>query len=210
MGSTRLLEVSGLGKSFSGISVLHEVSFGVDPGEAVAIVGPNGAGKSTLLHCLTGNDVPDEGTILLGGVVLDEASASTRAAMACLLDDIDFFPELSVVEHLRLYAWAHGTDRADLVVDDLIDELRLATVRDQLPATLSSGQRHRLGLASCLVRPRKLLALDEPEQRLDVSGRMWLSTRLNQEKRSGTGIVFATHSSKLVDEVADTIVEIDG
>jgi ABC-2 type transport system ATP-binding protein len=75
---------------------------------------------------------------------------------------------------------------------------------------LSSGQRHRLGLASCLVRPRRLIVLDEPEARLDRDGRAWLSDRLNHEKSLGVGIVFATHSQELTDQVADGIVEFDG
>jgi energy-coupling factor transporter ATP-binding protein EcfA2 len=66
----------------------------------------------------------------------------------------------------------------DDVVAGAIGDLRLDRVADQLPATLSSGERRRLALASCLVRPRRLLILDEPEQRLDPTGRSWQIERL--------------------------------
>ncbi|MEK8105839.1 ATP-binding cassette domain-containing protein [Micromonospora sp. M12] len=65
----------------------------------------------------------------------------------------------------------------------MLAELGLEPARDQLPVTLSSGQRRRLALASCFVRPRRVLILDEPEQRLDVRGRQWLAERLLRNGR---------------------------
>lgn len=174
----------------------------------MAIVGGNGAGKSTLLWCVVGSDSLDEGVIQLGGVELDESRAATRAAMASLLDDVDFFPDLSVAEHLQLLAWLHGTERAESVVESVVDDLGLRRIRDQLPPTLSSGQRHRLGLASCFVRPFDLLVLDELEQRLDAVGRDWLRGRLLAETSRGRGIVFASHDEALVAAVADRVVEV--
>ncbi len=131
-----------------------------------------------------------------------------RSSIAALLDDLDFFPDLSVLEHLLLYAWSHGQPSAEEVVENIIDELELTSAKEQLPATLSSGQKHRLGLASCLVRPRDMILLDEPEQRLDRVGRLWLARRLESERRSGVAVVMATHDPALVDKVADRVLEI--
>jgi ABC-type sugar transport system ATPase subunit len=97
MRDHRLLEVRALAKSFFGTVVLREVDFCVDIGEAVAIVGPNGAGKSTLLRCIVGAEVADAGTVRCEGVELEESDPAVRAAIATLLDDMDFFPDLSVV-----------------------------------------------------------------------------------------------------------------
>jgi energy-coupling factor transporter ATP-binding protein EcfA2 len=92
----------------------------------------------------------------------------------------------------------------------VLDELGLTALRDRLPATLSTGQRHRLGLASCLVRPRRLLVLDEPEQRLDRAGLDRLVDRLAAEKAAGTAVLLASHSDEVVDAVADAVVELSG
>lgn len=92
----------------------------------------------------------------------------------------------------------------------MLAELGLEPARDQLPATLSSGQRRRLALASCFVRPRRLLVLDEPEQRLDVRGRAWLAQRLLREKATGTAVLMASHDTELIDAVADRRIEIGG
>ncbi len=195
-------------KSYGDVSIFTDLTFSVEPGEAIALVGRNGAGKSTLLKCVVGAESLDGGQVEIGGIPLDESSAAVRSAMATLLDDVDYFPDISVVEHLRLLAWLHRADNPDETVDDLIAELGLAPVRDQLPPTLSSGQRHRLGLALCFVRPRELLVLDEPEQRLDVDGRRWLGERLMSEKAQGGAVLLASHDADLVRAIADRIIEV--
>lgn len=203
-----LLRVSGLCKAYFDVPVLKDVGFVVRAGEAVAVAGPNGSGKTTLLKCVAGTEDVDEGSVELDGRPLRESDPDVRAAMACLLDDVDYFPDLSVVDHLNLYAWAHGTADPSETVGALLDELDLSGAADRLPATLSSGQRHRLGLASCLVRPRRLLLLDEPEQRLDAGGRAWLASRLAEEKAAGVAILFSSHDRELIDATADRTVEI--
>jgi ABC-type multidrug transport system ATPase subunit len=125
------------------------------------------------------------------------------------MDDIDFFPDLSVVEHLDLFARAHGVPDAEAVVDAVLHEVALVPQSAQLPGTLSSGQRRRLALASAFVRPRRLLVLDEPEARLDEAGLEWLVERLLHEKADGLGILLASHHPALVDAVADRVLNLD-
>ncbi len=201
-----MLTVRGLTRSFGKLSVLDDVTFTVAPGQLAVVLGPNGAGKTTLLRCVVGADRADGGEVLLDGRRLDETDPWMRSVVAAALDDIDFFPDLSVAEHLELLAYAHGGSAQP--VDAVLSELGLDPARDQLPATLSSGQRRRLALASCFVRPRRLLVLDEPEQRLDVRGRAWLTDRLRQEKAAGTAVLMASHDPDLIDAVADVRIEI--
>lgn len=198
----------GLARSFGDHRVLANLDLEVRAGTAAVLVGPNGAGKSTALRCITGADQPDGGTIEVLGEPLDERSATVRAAMAVVMDDLDFFPDLTVVEHLDLFARAHRTPDADDVVDGVLEEVGLIAQSGQLPASLSSGQRRRLALASAFVRPRRLLVLDEPEQRLDQEGLTWLTERLRAEKAAGLAVVLASHSPALVDAVADDVVSL--
>jgi ABC-2 type transport system ATP-binding protein len=201
-----VLTVRGLTRRFGPLVVLDGVSLSVPPGRILVVTGPNGAGKTTLLRCIVGADRPDGGEVLLQGHPFDETDATVRAAVAAALDDMDFFPDLSVLEHLGMLAFAHGGDGT--AVPDVMAELGLDSVGDQLPATLSSGQRRRLALASCFVRPRRLMVLDEPEQRLDVRGRSWLAERLLREKAQGTAVLMASHDPGLYEAVADDRVEI--
>ena len=200
------LTVRNLTRRFGPHVVLQAVDFSVAAGSSVVVVGPNGAGKTTLLRCVVGADRPDTGEVLLDGRPMAEPDPAVRAAVAAALDDIDFFPDLSVVEHLELLAFAHGADGAG--VPEVVAELGLEPARDQLPVTLSTGQRRRLALASCFVRPRRLLILDEPEQRLDLRGRAWLTDRLLREKRAGTAVLIASHDPDLAAALGDGRIEL--
>jgi heme ABC exporter ATP-binding subunit CcmA len=204
-----ILTIRGLRRSFGDLVVLQDVELSLAAGQVCAVVGPNGSGKTTLLRCVAGTLHPDAGKVLLLGRALEESDPRTRAAIASVLDDVDFFPDLSVAEHLELMAWAHGTPDAPAVVEETVTALGLDTARDQLPPSLSSGQRRRLALASCFVRPRRLLVLDEPEQRLDTDGRAWLAARLLAEKRRGAAVLMASHDPDLVDAVADLRLAVD-
>jgi heme ABC exporter ATP-binding subunit CcmA len=209
-GAQPLLRVSALRRRFGEHEVLHGLSFEVRPGEAVAVVGPNGSGKSTLLQCVMGIQRPDTGSVTLHGRPLVESDPAVRAEIAAVDDSVDFFPDLSAAEHLGLLAAVHDVPEADAVVGALLDEVGLTDQRNQLPGTLSSGQRRRLALASGFVRPRSLLLLDEPEQRLDGQGIDWLIGRLLDEKANGGAVLFASHHPGLIDAVADERLEPGG
>ncbi len=205
----KVLQVSGLSHAFGEHRVLDGVDLVLRAGEAVAVVGPNGAGKTTFLRCVTGLLPRDAGEVSLLGEPLDETSAFVRRSMACVLDDIDFFPDLSVVEHLDLLARAHGIADIEAAVDEVLDELGIVHVSGNLPSALSSGQKRRLALASALVRPRRLLVLDEPEQRLDVEGVEWLGKRLLREKAQGGSILMVSHDPDLVALVCDRVLTLE-
>lgn len=205
---TAVLQVSGLTKSFGPVRIVNNVDLDVRAGECVILTGRNGAGKSTLLRCIIGAERPDSGRVTVNGSEMSEIDPDIRRAVATVIDDLDFFPDLSVVEHLDLLARAHGITEPEAIVDEILEEVQLVPQSGQLPGTLSSGQRRRLALATAFVRPRQLLILDEPEQRLDVEGIDWLAKRLKEEMGKGLAILMATHEPKLVNEVATRVVSI--
>ena len=203
-----VLKVAGMSKSFGPVVIVENFNLEVREGEAIALTGRNGAGKSTILRCIVGADQPDEGTVEVDGNRMSETNPEVRRAVATVIDDLDFFPDLSVVEHLDLLARAHGIADAEQAVDEVLHEVQLVPQSGQLPGTLSSGQRRRLALATAFIRPRRMLVLDEPEQRLDVEGVEWLAARLAAERNRGLAIVMASHEPKLVQSVATRIVRI--
>ena len=203
-----VLKVSGLTKAFGPVVIVDGFNLEGAAGEAVALTGRNGAGKSTVLRCLIGADRPDEGRIEVNGITVSETNPEIRRNVATVIDDLDFFPDLSVVEHLDLLARAHGVADPEAAVDAVLDEVQLVPQSGQLPGTLSSGQRRRLALATAFVRPRTLLVLDEPEQRLDTEGVAWLAQRLVAERQQGLAIVMASHEPMLVEKVATRVVRL--
>ena len=196
-----VLKAEGLKKAYGPVTIVEGFNLQVREGEAVALVGRNGAGKSTVLRCLVGADRPDEGTVTICGNRMSETNPQIRRDLATVIDDLDFFPDLAVVEHLDLLARAHGIDHPDDLVDDVLEEVQLVQQAGQRPATLSSGQRRRLALATAFVRPRRVLVLDEPEQRLDVEGVEWLGRRLKEDMRDGLAVVLASHEPSLVEAI---------
>lgn len=205
-----VLKVTHLTKSYGDNTIVDNFNLVVHEGEAIALTGRNGAGKSTVLRCIIGADRPTEGSVEVCGVRMSETNPDIRRNVATVIDDLDFFPDLSVVEHLDLLARAHGLPDPDATVDEVLKEVQLVPQAGQLPGTLSSGQRRRLALATAFVRPRKLLVLDEPEQRLDVEGIEWLGRRLRKDLDEGLAVVMASHEPSLVEALDARIVELGG
>ncbi len=204
----QILKVEKLKKAYGPVTIVEGFDLTVHAGEAVALTGRNGAGKSTVLRCIVGADRPDEGSITVCGVRMTETNPEIRRTVATVIDDLDFFPDLSVVEHLDLLARAHGIHEPDELVDEVLGEVQLVPQASQLPSTLSSGQRRRLALATAFVRPRRLLVLDEPEQRLDVEGVAWLGRRLKADLADGLAIVLASHEPSLLEAIGAREVQL--
>ena len=200
-----ILKVTGLRRAFGPNTIFDKFNLEVRTGEAIALTGRNGAGKSTLLRCLVGADRPDDGDVQVCGNPMAETSPEIRRDVATVIDDLDFFPDLSVVEHLDLLARAHGIADPDELVDEVLEEVQLVPQSGQLPGTLSSGQRRRLALATAFVRPRKLLILDEPFEAVDpVSGEVIRSILRNYARAGGT-VVMSSHVMELVESLCDEL-----
>jgi ABC-2 type transport system ATP-binding protein len=207
-----LLILTQISRSYGPLQALKPVDLAVDSGQCVALLGVNGSGKSTLLRIAAGRDSPTTGQVRYGGSPLREDALAARTEIAMAGDASSTYPDLTVREHLLLVAIAHGAgSRADGLVDSALTECRLAAHGDALPGSLSSGQRQALQLAAVLVRPRRLLILDEPEQRLDPAARRWLAAVLAREKSQGAAVLLATHHVELAEAVADlAVVLLDG
>jgi ABC-2 type transport system ATP-binding protein len=202
-----LLSLTGVSRSFGDRLALCPLDLAVAAGSCVAVLGVNGSGKSTLLRIAAGRDTATTGRVSYGGRVLAEDDPVVRTEIAVIGDLASAYPDLTVREHLQLVAVAHGaSDRGEALVDHALTECRLADHGDARPGSLSSGQRQALQLAAVLVRPRRLLVLDEPEQRLDPAARRWLAGLLRAEKQTGTAVLVATHHAELAASVADHVV----
>lgn len=194
---------------YGGAPVCAPVTFTLQPGRALALVGSNGSGKSTVLRAIIGLLEPAGGKLTVLGAAVDERTVEFRSAVSSVLDDDAYFPSLSVAEHLYLVARGHGVLDAWDRVDELLEEFGLVDHATALPVSLSSGQRRRLLLAAGFARPRSLLVLDEPEQRLDRRMLSALTDRLVAEKAAGGSVLMASHDPELVRAVADRALHLD-
>jgi len=207
-----LLRLTGVSRDYGDRVALSPIDLSVAPGQCVAVLGVNGSGKSTLLRIAAGRDQPSSGQVRYAGRPMTEDDLVARTGIAVVGDLASAYPDLTVREHLQLVAVAHGAGAtAPAQVGRALRECRLDDHGDALPGSLSSGQLQALQLATVLVRPRRLLVLDEPEQRLDPAARRWLAGLLADEKTAGAALLLATHHTELAAAVADhAIVLSDG
>jgi ABC-2 type transport system ATP-binding protein len=201
-----LLALKQVSRHYGGRVALRPVDLDLAAGECVALVGHNGSGKSTLLRLAAGRDTPTSGSVRLDGVPMDENDPRVRARVAVVGDISACYPDLTVREHLALVAVAHGVDQPLHWVDRSLADRGLAEHAEALPDSLSSGQLQSLLLACALVRPRDLLILDEPEQRLDPGARQRLADLLTAELADGVAVLLATHHPDLAMSVADRVL----
>ncbi|MFI6449510.1 ABC transporter ATP-binding protein [Kitasatospora sp. NPDC050543] len=204
-----LLQLTGVSRTYGERQVLHPVSLALAAGECVALLGHNGSGKSTLLRIAAGRELPTTGTVHFDGLPMDEADPRIRARVAVVGDTVACYPDLTVREHLQLVAVAHGVADARNWIEHVLTERNLTERADALPSALSSGQMQSLLLACAMVRPRDLLLLDEPEQRLDPDARRQLAELLKAELADGVAVLLVTHHTDLALEVADRVVVLE-
>lgn len=230
--SASALVAGDLAKSYGARLVFDGVSVTAAPGHRIGLVGDNGVGKSTLLRVLAGVEEPDAGEITrpddVGflhqelpfefgstvGDVLEDALAPLRAAeyelagMAeALARDPDDADLLAAYGQCLEWAQVHEVWDADHRAERALDGLGLGTVsRERVLATLSGGQRSRLGLATLLLRQPRALLLDEPTNHLDDAALSFLQRHL-----SGLPgvVVLASHDRVFLDAVCTDIVDLD-
>jgi ABC-type multidrug transport system ATPase subunit len=202
-----LLTVSGVSRRYGDRVALQPLDLTLAAGQCVAVLGANGSGKSTLLRIAAGRDTPSSGRVSYAGRVLSEDDPVVRTEIAVVGDLVSAYPDLTVREHLQLVAVAHGEGHlAAGLVDRALVECRLDDHGGALPGSLSSGQLQALQLATVLVRPLRLMVLDEPEQRLDPAARRWLGGLHRTEKEAGAALLMATHHTELAAAVADHVI----
>jgi general nucleoside transport system ATP-binding protein len=207
----RIVETVGLRKRFGSTLALDGVDFACDKGEIHALLGENGAGKSTLVHLLAGLHRPDAGEIRLDGVSRHWRSVENArtAGVALVHQHFMLVPSLTVAENLAL---AQG--RLGLVTPArLREEARsLASARrlelgdpDRLISDLAVGEQQRVEILKALLRPTRLLILDEPTAVLTPEEVESLFALLREIARQGSAIVIVTHKLREATSLADRV-----
>ncbi|HEV7882484.1 MAG TPA: ABC transporter ATP-binding protein [Solirubrobacteraceae bacterium] len=209
------LAVNGLCKRYGRLEALIGFDIALAAGDCVALTGPNGSGKTTALGAIAGLLTPTAGTVSVAGHPMHEepAAIEARRRLAFVPDQPLLYDDLTVANHLRLVAQAHGVDRDGLEghIATLLDRLALAHRSDFLPHELSRGMRQKAQLACALIRPFDVLVLDEPVAGLDVAAVETLAAILEEQRARGAAVLFSTHEPQFAARVADrTVVLRDG
>jgi putative ABC transport system ATP-binding protein len=183
------------------VRALVDVDFEVVRGEFVSLAGPSGSGKSTLLNVIGGLDRPDEGTVEVDGVLLNELSESELSdmrleKMGFVFQAYNLIPVLSALENVEFTMQLQGVSAAERHSRSaaMLEELGLTGMADRRPGEMSGGQQQRVAVARAVVTHPVLLLADEPSANLDsktTEELLKLLQRLNENH--GVTIVTATH-----------------
>ena len=197
------IEVRDLTKTFGRVAAVRGVSFTAPAGQVTGFLGPNGSGKTTTLRMLLGLVRPSEGVALIGGVPYGRL-ARPRRSVGALLEATGFHPGRRARDHLHVLAAAGGIPGRR--VDEVLDQVDLASSANRRVREFSLGMRQRLGLAAALLGDPPVLLLDEPTNGLDPAGIAWLRNLLRGLAGEGRTIVLASHVLGEVAQTADHVV----
>ena len=208
-----LLRMAGIGKSFSGVTVLDDVDFELRAGETHALLGGNGAGKSTLMKILEGVYTLDRGTVELDGepVTLGTPQAARRHGVAMIFQEFSLVPTLTVAQNI--YLTREARTRAGLLDDralerragELLAELGVDIDPRSEVARLSTASLQLVEIAKALSQDARILIMDEPTASLAHSEVAALFQIIERLKERGITIVYITHRLEEVITVADRV-----
>jgi len=191
---------------YGAASVIRDVTVAVESGELVAVLGANGAGKTTLMRALSGLNRPIAGAVLLLGERIEsyEASRVARRGLVLVPEGRQVFPELSVIDNLRLGAYARPSADLRQRTEQLLDRFpQLRSRRDQRAGLLSGGEQQMLAIARGLIARPRLLLLDEPSLGLAPTLLDRLYDLLAELRDEGTTILLVDQAAGLALSVAD-------
>ncbi len=204
------LEINGLTKRYNDRPVLDNLTLKLPSASLVGLLGPNGAGKTTLIKAVAGLIAVDKGQIKLATYDLREHEAEARSQMSHVPDTPSFYPELTVLEHLELMARAHKSlDNFQEQSEKLLRRFGLWEVRHGLPFTLSRGMSQKLALCCALIRPSKVLLLDEPGGTLDIKSLSNLYRSLMEYRDGGGLAIVSSHQWETMQNLCDMFVMLD-
>ena len=202
-----MVEAASLGKEVpSGdgrLVILHEISFRVMAGEAVAIVGASGSGKSTLLGLLAGLDVPTQGRVQLAGRDLNALDEDDRAALrggmlGFVFQSFQLLPALTALENVMLPLELAGRAGARADAEQMLARVGLAQRLRHYPKHLSGGEQQRVAIARAFAAKPGLLLADEPTGNLDAAtGADIIELMFAMNAEQGTTLVLVTHDEAI-------------
>jgi ABC-type sugar transport system ATPase subunit len=206
------LRLENLSKSFKGgIEALNGISFEVADREAVFLLGPSGAGKTTTLRLVAGLEIPNAGSIRIGGRDVTDWQPRERN-LAMVYDKHSLFPHLTVFENLAYPLRNRKLREAEIRsrIATVTETLQVSELLDRYPSQLSGGQMQRVAIGRALVRDANVYLLDEPISHLDAKLRARMRVEFKRLQRDYRAtMLYVSHDQLEAMTMADRIVLIN-
>lgn len=201
------IKVENVSKDFAQERVLRSVTRKFESGLIHGIVGNNGSGKTVLMKCICGFLVPTEGKITVNGQIVGK-DVDFPGNMGLIIETPGFLPNVSGVKNLEILASLNKK----IGLSEIAEAIRTVGLDPKLNKPVgkySLGMRQRLGIAQAIMEDPKLLILDEPLNGLDKHGVAEIRALIKSLKAKGKTILLASHNQADIDELCDTVCEMD-
>ena len=205
--SKSIISVQGVSKDFEHERVLHNITRDFVRGKIHGIVGNNGSGKTVLMKCICGFLIPTEGKIFVHGKQVGR-EVDFPPGLGVIIETPGFLPNVSGIRNLEILA----SLQKKVGLKEIAASIRRVGLNPELKKPVgkySLGMRQRLGIAQAIMEDPERLILDEPLNGLDKHGVVHIRSIIKEWREEGKTILLASHNQVDIDELCDTVCEMD-
>jgi multiple sugar transport system ATP-binding protein len=207
------IQLERLTKVYSdGTKAVSEFDLDVADGEFVVFVGPSGCGKTTALRMIAGLEPITEGSVRIGGEVVNTLPPKDRD-VAMVFQNYALYPHMSAYDNMAFALKMRGVDKPEIQrrVTDAARTLGLSEVLKKKPRTLSGGQRQRVAMGRAIVREPQAFLMDEPLSNLDAKLRVEMRAEISRIQRDlGVTTIYVTHDQTEAMTMGDRVCVMRG
>ncbi|SFV29276.1 polar amino acid transport system ATP-binding protein [Devosia crocina] len=221
-GSSPVVELRGLHKSFGALEVLKGISFAAREGQVISLIGSSGSGKSTLLRCINMLEIPDRGDVLIDGEAIklrgtgasrqiaDEAQLRRiRSELGMVFQSFNLWAHMTVLQNVMevpLVVQGRQRDEVEMEARAMLDKVGIGSKTDAYPSQLSGGQQQRAAIARALCINPRVMLFDEPTSALDPELEVEVLRVIKVLADEGRSMVLVTHDMEFARSVSDWVI----
>lgn len=221
-GTSPVVELRGLHKSFGALEVLKGISFSAYEGQVISLIGSSGSGKSTLLRCINMLEVPDEGDVLIDGEPIKLRGAAPhrhvadenqirriRSELGMVFQSFNLWAHMTVLENVMeapLVVQGRGRAEVEAEARAMLDKVGIGAKTDAYPSQLSGGQQQRAAIARALCINPRVMLFDEPTSALDPELEVEVLRVIKVLADEGRSMVLVTHDMEFARSVSDKVI----
>ncbi|MBW3110638.1 amino acid ABC transporter ATP-binding protein [Bacillus sp. MCCB 382] len=215
-----MISIKGLTKRFDQLEVLKGMNVEVEKGQVIVLIGPSGSGKTTFLRCLNALEIPNDGTVSIGGSTVDfnnkvskQELISLRRKTGMVFQNYNLFPHMTALENVMEGPTVVQKRKKSEIREKaikLLEKVGLGDKIDYYPFQLSGGQQQRVGIARALAIEPEVMLFDEPTSALDPELVGEVLKVMKDLAEEGMTMVVVTHEMRFAKEAADKVIFMDG
>ena len=202
------ISVTHLSKNFGAQKAVNDISFKIGKNEIVGFLGPNGAGKSTTMKMITGYLKPDNGSIEVCGISVQNQPTETQRKIGYLPESNALYLDMYVKEYLSFVGSIYNIDNLQSSVNDVVELVGLTKEAHKKIGQLSKGYKQRVGIAASLVHNPEVLILDEPTSGLDPNQIIEIRDIIKRLAENKT-VIFSSHIMQDVEAICERVIIIN-